>query len=119
MVHTHDCAVIAKQRGERNEWVDVDWEPDVHDVFEIGLRVVAENRRGVLGKVASAMADEDSNIADVSMDEDRGDTTCLYFTVQVGDRSHLARILRRVRRIPEVVRVNRLKDREGANHGLV
>jgi guanosine-3',5'-bis(diphosphate) 3'-pyrophosphohydrolase len=120
VVHSHDCAVIAKQRGERNEWVDVDWEPDIHDVFEIGLRVVAENQRGVLGKVASAMADEDANIADVSMDEERGaTTTCLYFTVQVSNRNHLARILRRVRRIPEVVRVNRLKDREGTNHGLV
>ncbi len=119
IVHTHDCAVLAKQRGERNDWVDVDWEPDLRGVFEIGLHVIAENRRGVLGKVASAMADEDSNIANVSMDDDRSATTSLYFTVQVGNRNHLAHILRAVRRIPEVVRVNRLKDKEGASHGRV
>jgi len=119
VVHTHDCAVLAKQRGERNDWVDVDWEPDLRGVFEIGLHVIAENRRGVLGKVASAMADEDSNIANVSMDDDRGATTSLYFTVQVANRNHLAHILRAVRRIPEVVRVNRLKDKEGASHGRV
>ena len=118
-MHTHDCAVLAKQRGERNDWVDVDWEPDLRGVFEIGLHVIAENRRGVLGKVASAMADEDSNIANVSMDDDRSATTSLYFTVQVGNRNHLAHILRAVRRIPEVVRVNRLKDKEGASHGRV
>jgi guanosine-3',5'-bis(diphosphate) 3'-pyrophosphohydrolase len=119
IVHTHDCAVLAKQRGERNDWVDVDWEPDLRGVFEIGLHVIAENRRGVLGKVASAMADEDSNIANVSMDDDRSATTSLYFTVQVANRNHLAHILRAVRRIPEVVRVNRLKDKEGASHGRV
>jgi guanosine-3',5'-bis(diphosphate) 3'-pyrophosphohydrolase len=116
VVHTHDCGQLAKQRGERHDWVDVDWEPDLRGIFEIGLHVIAHNRRGVLGKVASAMADEDSNIANVSMDDDRGATTSLYFTVQVSHRSHLARILRAVRRIPEVVRVNRLKDRE-SNHG--
>jgi GTP diphosphokinase / guanosine-3',5'-bis(diphosphate) 3'-diphosphatase len=120
VVHTHDCSQLAKQRGERNDWVDVDWESDLHGVFEIGLHVIAENRRGVLGKIASAMADEDSNIANVSMDDDHGATTSLYFTVQVSNRSHLARILRAVRHIPEVVRINRLKrDREANNHGRV
>ena len=119
VVHTHDCAVLAKQRGERNDWVDVDWEPDLRGVFEIGLHVIAENRRGVLGKIASAMADEDANIANVSMDDDSGATTSLYFTVQVANRNHLAHILRAVRHIQEVVRVNRLKDKEGANHGRV
>ena len=44
------------------------------------------------------------------MDEDRGSTTTLYFTLQVTNRIHLARIMRRVRRIPEVVRINRSKD---------
>jgi guanosine-3',5'-bis(diphosphate) 3'-pyrophosphohydrolase len=109
-VHTHDCVSLAKQRGERNDWVDVDWEPEVRGNFEIGLRIVVENQRGVLAKIAAAMADEESNIANISMDDDRGATTSLYFTLQVANRDHLARIMRRVRRIPEVVRINRTKD---------
>ena len=110
VVHTHDCVSLAKQRGERNDWVDVDWEPEVRGNFEIGLRIVVENQRGVLAKIAAAMADEESNIANISMDDDRGATTSLYFTLQVANRDHLARIMRRVRRIPEVVRINRTKD---------
>jgi guanosine-3',5'-bis(diphosphate) 3'-pyrophosphohydrolase len=110
IVHTHDCAVLARQRGERNDWVDVDWEPDVRGAFEVGLRVVAANRSGVLAKIAAAMAEEQSNIANVSMDDDRGAATTLYFTLQVANRVHLASILRRVRRIPDVVRIYRIKD---------
>jgi guanosine-3',5'-bis(diphosphate) 3'-pyrophosphohydrolase len=110
VVHTHDCALLARQRGERNDWVDVDWEPDVRGSFEVGLRVVVANQRGVLAKIAAAMAEEDSNIVNVSMDDDRGLTTSLYFTLQVANRVHLAGILRRVRRIPEVVRIYRIKD---------
>ena len=110
IVHTHDCAVLARQRGERNDWVDVDWEPDVRGSFEVGLRVVAANQRGVLAKIAAAMAEENSNIVNVSMDDDRGQTTSIYFTLQVQNRVHLASILRRIRRIPEVVRIYRIKD---------
>jgi guanosine-3',5'-bis(diphosphate) 3'-pyrophosphohydrolase len=110
VVHSHDCATLVRQRGERNDWVDVDWEPDVRGTFEIGLHVVAQNQRGALAKIAAAIAEEDSNIANVSMDEDRGETTSLYFTLQVANRVHLARIMRRVRRLPEVVRLNRTKD---------
>jgi guanosine-3',5'-bis(diphosphate) 3'-pyrophosphohydrolase len=110
VVHSHDCSALARQRGERNDWVDVDWEPDVRGVFEIGLRVVADNRRGVLAKIAAAMAEEESNITNVSMDDDHGTTTSLYFTLEVSNRTHLARIMRRVRRIPDVVRIYRLKE---------
>ncbi|MDP2809422.1 MAG: bifunctional (p)ppGpp synthetase/guanosine-3',5'-bis(diphosphate) 3'-pyrophosphohydrolase [Rhodocyclaceae bacterium] len=110
VVHTHDCPAIARLRGERGDWVDVDWEPDIQGVFEVGLRIVAENRRGVLARIAASIAEEDSDIANVSMDDDHGATTSLYFTVQVANRAHLAHILRAVRRIPEVVRINRIKE---------
>ncbi|HTY03927.1 MAG TPA: bifunctional (p)ppGpp synthetase/guanosine-3',5'-bis(diphosphate) 3'-pyrophosphohydrolase [Rhodocyclaceae bacterium] len=110
VVHTHDCNVVARQRGERNDWVDVDWEPDVRGAFEVGLRIVADNKRGVLAKIAAAIAEEQSNISNVSMDDDRGATTTLYFTIQVGNRVHLASVLRRLRRIPDVVRIYRIKD---------
>jgi guanosine-3',5'-bis(diphosphate) 3'-pyrophosphohydrolase len=111
VVHSHDCSALAKQRGERNDWIDVDWEPGVRGSFEIGLRVVVWNQRGALAKVAAAIAEEESNISNVSMDEDHGETTTsLYFTLQVANRVHLARIMRRVRSIPEVVRLSRMKD---------
>ncbi|MBU1237038.1 MAG: bifunctional (p)ppGpp synthetase/guanosine-3',5'-bis(diphosphate) 3'-pyrophosphohydrolase [Gammaproteobacteria bacterium] len=110
VVHTHDCSTLARQRGERNDWVDVDWDPDVRGSFDVGLRIVVENQRGVLAKIAAAMAEENSNIVNVSMDDDRGQTTSIYFALQVNNRGHLANLLRRVRRIPEVVRVYRIKE---------
>ena len=110
VVHSHDCPVLARQRGERNDWIDVDWEPNLRGSFEVGLRVVAANERGVLAKIAAAMSEEDSNIVNVSMDDDRGQTTTLYFTLQVQNRVHLAGIMRRIRRIPEVIRIYRIKD---------
>jgi guanosine-3',5'-bis(diphosphate) 3'-pyrophosphohydrolase len=109
-VHTHDCPNVAKLRGDRGRWVDVEWEHMVDDrLFDVGIRVLSHNARGVLARVASAIAEEDSNIQSVSMDGGQGEYTALNFTVQVRDRMHLARVMRGVRRVQEVVRIGRVK----------
>jgi len=110
VVHTHDCPAIAKLRSERGNWVDVEWEPEIKGMFEASIRVVAKNVRGVLARIASGIAETDSNIVNISMDDDSGEATTLFFTLQVSDRIHLARILRALRRIPEVVRITRYVD---------
>ncbi|MGE5469011.1 MAG: RelA/SpoT family protein [Ignavibacteria bacterium] len=110
IVHTHDCRTLSRSRRDRTSWVDVDWAPDVSRNFDVNIRIVANNRPGVLAKISAAIAGDDSNIVNISMDDDGGGTTSLYFTLQVSDRLHLARILRSLRRIPEVVRIARLKD---------
>ncbi|MBA3903557.1 MAG: guanosine-3',5'-bis(diphosphate) 3'-pyrophosphohydrolase [Rhodocyclaceae bacterium] len=109
VVHLADCPSIAKTRGERAKWVDVEWERDSGRLFEVAIKVEAENRRGVLAKVAADIAEAGSNIQYVSMDEERGIYTALYFTLQVSNRVHLARIMRSLRHIPEVVRISRVK----------
>jgi (p)ppGpp synthase/HD superfamily hydrolase len=64
----------------------------------------------VLAKIAAAISGEEANIVNVSMDDDRSNTTSLYFALLVSNRDHLARILRQVRRVPDVIRISRLKE---------
>jgi len=110
VVHLADCPSIARTRGERGKWVDVEWERDSGRLFDVAIKVEAENRRGVLAKVAADIADAGSNIQYVSMDEERGAYTALYFTLQVSNRVHLAHIMRSLRRIPEVIRISRVRE---------
>ena len=110
VVHTHDCRTLAKAGRERGSWVDVDWASDIGRSFEVSIRIVTANKPGVLAKLAAAIAGDESNIVNVNMDDDHGVTTAIAFTLEVADRIHLARILRSLRRIPEVVRITRLKD---------
>ncbi|MFZ5509707.1 MAG: RelA/SpoT family protein [Pseudomonadota bacterium] len=110
VVHVSDCPGIARMRGERERWVDVEWEADSGRLFEVSIKVMAENRRGVLAKVAAEIAEAGSNIQNVSMDEAAGTHTALNFTLQVSNRVHLARIMRNLRHIPEVIRITRVKE---------
>ena len=109
-VHRHDCTAIAKQRGDRGRWIDVEWEHVHGRMFDVTIRILTKEARGVLARVAAAINDAECNIQNVSMDKEQGLYTALNLTVQVTDRMHLALVMRAIRRVPEVVRIGRLKS---------
>jgi len=111
VIHTHDCPQVRHYREDPEKWVDVAWSAELDKLFEVGLRVIVANQRGVLAKVAAAIANEGSDIDNVHMEEEAGAYTSLYFTVSVQNRLHLARLMRALRSLPEVVRLQRLKSK--------
>lgn len=111
VIHTHDCPAIRKFRLDPDKWLDVEWATDNKRLFKVNLRIVAADERGVLAKVAAGIAEADSNIDSVGMeDADGSQYSNLNFTVQVRDRLHLAELIRNLRKIPDVVRINRVKN---------
>jgi GTP pyrophosphokinase len=112
IIHTHDCPSIRAFRTDPDKWLDVEWEAEPGRMFDVSIKVVVGNQRGVLAKVAAAIAEHGSNIGNVAMEEEDGSPyTVLFFTLQVENRMHLARVMRRLRSIPEVVRIFRIKGR--------
>ncbi|HEY5930857.1 MAG TPA: bifunctional (p)ppGpp synthetase/guanosine-3',5'-bis(diphosphate) 3'-pyrophosphohydrolase [Burkholderiales bacterium] len=110
IIHTHDCPVARKTRGDPEKWLDVEWAPDTKKLFTVNIKMVASNQRGVLAKIAAAIAETDSNIDNVSLEPgDSSAYTVIHFTLQVHNRLHLAHIMRSLRRVPEVLRIWRLK----------
>jgi len=110
VVHTHDCPTAAKSRTDPDKWLDVEWAAEVARPFDVGIRLTVMNQRGVLAKVAGAIAAAGANIDNVIMDEERGAYTEMRLTVQVTDRRHLARIKRGLRHVAEVVSIARVRD---------
>jgi guanosine-3',5'-bis(diphosphate) 3'-pyrophosphohydrolase len=109
IIHTHDCPQVSHYREDPDKWVDVEWAPEIDKAFDVNIKIIVANHRGVLAKVASSISAEGSNIDDVHMEEESDNYTNLYFTVQVQNHAHLGRLIRALRSIEEVVRVIRLK----------
>ena len=109
IVHTHDCPSLRKGRSGMDKWMDVTWDKNISRPFEVSIKLIVANQRGVLAKVAAAIADAESNIENVHFTNE-GDYTALYFTLQVSNRQHLAKVMRSLRGIPEVVRITRVKS---------
>ncbi len=107
VIHTQSCKNITEYRKQPEKWLDVQWEEGVVGDFPVDLRIEVVNQRGVLATVAAAIAGTEANIDNISLAERDGIHSTIDLTVTVRNRQHLARIMRRIRAIESVVRLNR------------
>mgnify|MGYP002630746365 CR=1 FL=1 len=107
VVHQQQCANVAEYRSAPEKWIDVQWAPSIDREFSAELSLDVVNRRGTLATIATALADANANIEDVSFSERNERNTNIRFVIAVRDRKHLADVIRLVRRVKPVVRVTR------------
>jgi GTP pyrophosphokinase len=111
VVHLSDCrSIIRSRKNEPEQWIDVEWDPRTTRLFQAALDVMVENRRGVLAKVASGIAEAGSNIDSISMDDDRAMFTTMHFVIEVANRQHLARVMRSLHRLADVRKIVRVRE---------
>lgn len=110
VVHRRGCRNVSEYINNPEKWVDVRWADQIERDFSVGIRVDVKNQRGVLGAVAATISDENANIENVSIEEleSEGMVSTLQFTVAVHNRIHLARIIKRLRGVHNVLRISRL-----------
>lgn len=109
VIHVQSCPNVKDYKNRPDKWVDVLWEPNVEGVFPVDIRVDTANRKGVLATVAAVIAEQSANIENVSIEERDGRYSSIQFTISVKDRKHLANIIRNVRVIDNVLKINRAK----------
>jgi RelA/SpoT family (p)ppGpp synthetase len=107
IIHRNTCGNLINFRKQPEKWINVSWEQDIDRDFSSQIQVDTANKTGVLAEVAATIADSDSNIEQVSVLDRQDDCTILTFVLQVKDRTHLARIMRNVRKMKNVIRVAR------------
>jgi len=107
VIHRENCVNVEDYRKHPEKWLPVTWQIAPDRLFGSELRVEVANRTGVLAAVAAAISSTETNIDRVSVEERDSDTSELVFELKVRDRKHLARIVRLIRRMPDVQRVTR------------
>ena len=107
VIHRENCVNVEDYRKHPEKWLPVSWQAAPDRMFSSEIRIYVVNRTGVLAAVAAAIASTDSSIDHVSIDEHDSDTSVLTFELKVRDRKHLARIVRVIHRMPDIVRVSR------------
>jgi guanosine-3',5'-bis(diphosphate) 3'-pyrophosphohydrolase len=98
VVHRQDCPNVAEYRKTPERMIAIDWDRAVTGDYRVQLRIVVDNKPGVLATVAASIAEGDSNIENVEYQERDQQTSTLLFTIEVRNRKHLADVMRRVRR---------------------
>ncbi|MEO6974868.1 MAG: bifunctional (p)ppGpp synthetase/guanosine-3',5'-bis(diphosphate) 3'-pyrophosphohydrolase [Gallionella sp.] len=109
LVHTHDCPTLRRGRSSGEQWLDVAWDKNINRPFDVNIKLLVADQRGVLAKVSAAIAEAEADIENISFTHE-GEYSGLHFTLEVNNRLHLANIMRGLRGIPEVVRIIRVKN---------
>lgn len=107
VVHRLDCPNVAEFRKSPDRWIPIDWDSQVTGDYDAALLIDVENRTGVLAQVAAAIAQSQSNIERVEYLERDINAAVMRFSIQVRDRTHLAEVMRRLRRVSSVLAVRR------------
>jgi GTP pyrophosphokinase len=107
VIHRENCSNVAAFGKQPDKWIPAVWQKDQQRLFIAGLAVEVTNRMGILAQVATQIAAEQSNISHVNVDSSQGDQSTILFEVQVKDRAHLARLIRAIRGMKDVLKVER------------
>ena len=110
VIHTDDCNNIAEIRDNPEKCVQVNWAPEVQGEFTVELRVELENQRGIIATLATVITGAEVNIEKISTVERDARVSIVKLSVNVRNRVHLARVMRRVRMIAPVMAVSRVKS---------
>ncbi|MFC6805037.1 MULTISPECIES: RelA/SpoT family protein [Methylophaga] len=108
IIHQRGCKNTSHLRVQNEKWLDVAWSPDVSRDFPVDIMIHVKNQRGVLATIAAVVSESDSNIDNVVVDERDGGYSDLRLTIEVANRQHLARVIRRLRRLDMVERITRI-----------
>ncbi len=111
MVHTASCPNALKQQlRDRERFISVDWSDEPVRQFEAGLLVNAVNKKGLLAKVTTNLANSEIDITHVDIGSTaRADTVDLRFLISVKDLSQFEAALRRLRQLNDVLRSERIQ----------
>ena len=107
VIHRQTCKNLAEYQKQQEKWINVEWEPYNEGEYQVKIHLNVNNQRGVLATVAAAIADTDANINSVEMKERDGRHTSLRFIIEVKNRVHLAKVIKRIRLIKSVSQIDR------------
>jgi len=109
VIHRTDCGVAIRSRVKDSErWVEAEWSEPINGLFRTDIKVTVHDGQGVLGKIAAEIAAEGINISQVHTESTSDSMATMLFALSVRHRTHLASLMRRLRKMAEVAKLVRV-----------
>ena len=110
VVHRDSCKNLeaSSKRKRSDKYIVVQWADDASGDFTCEIKLEIENKSGLLARTATVISDCKADIENVYMEDRDGFSMNLFYLLKVSDRNHLAKLMRRLRRISSVMRITRL-----------
>jgi guanosine-3',5'-bis(diphosphate) 3'-pyrophosphohydrolase len=109
-VHQSDCHNVQELLKEPERMIDVDWAPTSKSLFLVQIQIEALDRSGLLSDVTRVLSEHHVNILSATVHTSSDRLAISRFVFEMGDTTHLDRVLNAVRRIDAVYDVYRVSD---------
>ena len=109
-VHQASCHNVASLLKEPERMIDVEWAPTSKSLFLVHIQIEALDRSGLLSDVTRVLSEHHVNILSATVNTSSDRLALSRFVFEMGDATHLDRILNAVRRIDTVYDVYRVSD---------
>jgi guanosine-3',5'-bis(diphosphate) 3'-pyrophosphohydrolase len=109
-VHQQDCHNVQELLKEPERMIDVDWAPTSKSLFLVQIQIEALDRSGLLSDVTRVLSEHHVNILSATVHTSSDRLAISRFVFEMGDTTHLDRVLNAVRRIDAVYDVYRVSD---------
>jgi len=114
VVHRAECKnVVDKNFADKNDpdkLFALEWSDTIDEDFPVALRIEIESRRGLVAELAGLVTDADANIERIGIEERDAHLSTVNLILSVKGRVHLARIIKRIRNLPNVGKITRLAN---------
>lgn len=108
-VHSVRCSNVVNLMVNKERVIDVSWvKDDGHLAYSVTLRVITENRQGVLAGITQAIANIKTDISNARADVSSSGQGLIDVTVEIIDLKHLERVLSAVKSVEGVIDVERV-----------
>ncbi len=108
VVHIETCSNLNDvRRRASHEIIPARWTSTTQGEFLSALRVDVKRRKGILAEIAAEVTAADAGVDSIGVEERNAEISTLQIGVTVKNRSHLARLMRRLRNVSAVINLAR------------
>ena len=112
VIHTERCKNIRPIRKDPALCAQVNWDEKVEGDFSVEIKILSEDKPGLLAEISTVISNYQANIESFKTDSPIGNSIQMHIIMNVSDRDHLARIMRKLRRLSPVLSVFRVQNKD-------
>ncbi len=108
VMHRSICSNLEHIKEKNAQWMEIDWNSDEDEVFEVVISALVENRSGRLAAIANTIANLGVNIENIEQQESQHSTRLFHIVVVIKNIIQLNDVLEQLNKLPHLVSAERV-----------
>lgn len=106
-VHRADCPNVTHGQNDVDRLIDVEWDYDGNERFEVNMEIVAYDRTGIMAEIMATLAEMKISILSVNAKTSDTKNVTIHMSISIKDLAQFEFVATKIRRLKDVYAVER------------